>query len=106
MMHPVMRRGNKNKFKPAEFVYFFGMHKNAPNLRGCINKGNINRPEATQSYGNKINKAIKRLHYRRTKSNRQVEFGRRMMCNMRSPKEPARMINPVQPVIHKIFKQQ
>jgi len=45
MMYPVMRRRHKDIFKPAHFMYQFGMHKYSPDLRGGINKNDIERVE-------------------------------------------------------------
>ena len=38
------------------------------------------------------------------KANSEIKLFRRVMGNMRGPEQPANMINPVQPIIHEVFK--
>ena len=58
MMHAMMRRRDQYIFQPTHFAYQFGMHEYAPDLRGRINKYDIERLKAHQRQRYKIDKAV------------------------------------------------
>ena len=106
MMYPVVGGRDKNVFEPAEFVHFFCMHENTPDLCGCINECDVNGPVSAQCDGNEIEETVQRFHDRRAETNGEVEFGRGVVGNMGGPEQAADMVHPVQPVIHEVLKDQ
>jgi len=106
MMNPVMGGGNEKVFQETQFIDFLRVYQNAPYLRSGIYKSNINGLETQKSDWYEINKPIQRFQHRGTETYRKIEHRRGVMRNMGGPEEPAGMIHPVQPVIHKIFEDQ
>ena len=104
MMHPVMGGGYQDMLQPAQLLYFFCMHQDAPGLGSSIHKGNIYRLESEQGNRNEIDKALQWFQHRGTESYRKVEIRGGVMGDMGGPEQTAKMIHPVQPVVHEIFQ--
>ncbi len=104
VVYPVVAGGNKNMLQPAHFFNEFGMHKNAPDLGGGVDKSNVYRPNASKSQRYKIKETVQRLKNRRAEAYGKIEMLGAVVCNMDGPEKAHLMVKPVQPIVHKVLR--
>jgi hypothetical protein len=106
MMDPMMGRRHQDIFEPAHFADQLRMYKDPPDLRGGIHKDDIERPEAQECQGNKIDETVQGLEDRGPESNGKIHFFRRVVCHVNCPEQAYFVIPAMQPVIQEIFREQ
>lgn len=105
MVYPVVRRAHKHSFEPGRhFADILRMHKYPIGLRDGVHEYDIDGMEAQQGDGNEIDEAVHRLKDGRPETGAEVEFFRRVVCNMHGPEDTAVMIDPVFNIERQVFQ--
>src|SRR5687767_5999568 len=104
MMDPVMGGSYKDVLEPAHFPDELCMDKDSPDLCGGIHENYVEWIKTCKRQRNKINEAIKGLKHGRPETNCKIHLVGGMVGYMNRPKDAHFVVEPVQPVVKKIFR--
>ena len=105
-MNPVMTGCDQDIFQPAHFADELGVDEDTPDLCRRIHKNDIQRSEAQEGQGDKIDETIERLKDRRPETYREIEMFGRVMGDVYRPEKADLVVPAVQPVVEEILCQQ
>ncbi|MNY22466.1 hypothetical protein D3C86_1560780 [compost metagenome] len=105
-MHPVMGRRYQKILQNAQFLYCFGMHQDPVSLGNRVHNKNIEGLKTQKDERYKPDETIHRLKYRRAETGCEIKTLRGMVCHMNGPEKAHHVVNPVDPVENKIFRQE